>query len=92
MINWLFFHWFDLIFGLSIALLCSFVRSIVQRFLLSTVLVLCFYWALVTVVAHAGAKWNNEAAAAMILGTAVGCLVRPVVVLLVRAAKGLLSS
>ena len=91
MTNWLMFHWLDLVIGISFGFLCSFVSRILPRFLLSTALTLCLYWVMVKAVAHAGFRWNNEIAAAMVLGTGIGSLVRPTVIFLIRAARGLLS-
>jgi hypothetical protein len=91
MTSWLTFHWMDLVVSFSFGVLCSFVRRILPRFLLSTALALCVYWVLVRAVAHAGARWNNEIAAAMVLGTGVGSLVRPAAIFLFRAVKDLLS-
>ena len=91
MTNWLMFHWLDLVIGFSFGFLCSFVSGVLPRFLLSTALTLSLYWVMVTAVAHAGFRWNNEIAAAMTLGTSLGSLVRPSVIFLVRSTKGLLS-
>jgi hypothetical protein len=87
MISWLMTYRWELITGFIFGLLSSFVAKLLPQLLLSTALCCTFYWLIVRLVAHAGAVWNNEMVARIVLGGCLGCLVRPSATYLSRAAR-----
>ena len=78
MYDWFAFHWLELSFGFFSGSMFSLIRRIWLSFLLSAGLVLTIYSMMLGAVAHAGFRWNNEIAAAGMLGCLVGCFVCPV--------------
>jgi hypothetical protein len=87
MFGWLASHWFELSFGFFCGSICSLVREFWLSFLFSAGLVLMMYWMMVSLAAHAGARWDNETVAAGMLGCLLGCFFCPALDLLYREPK-----
>ena len=87
MFDWLAQHWFELSFGFFCGAVCSLARKVWLSFPLSAGLVLTMYSMLVSMAAHAGARWSNETAIAGILGCLLGCFVCPVLDLFYLSPK-----
>ncbi|MGJ4904948.1 hypothetical protein ACQR0V_25500 [Bradyrhizobium sp. HKCCYLS2058] len=66
--------------GLMFGVLFSPVREFFRRFVFSAVLFLIVYKALVNASGHAGLQWEHLLAIAGVVGSLLGCLVRPGVV------------
>lgn len=77
-------HWIELSFGFVWGVICSLQPRFWRRFLLAGGIVLAIYFLMVRAAAHAGFRWDNEIAAAGLLGVFLGCCVRPALDLLYR--------